>query len=433
MALRRLRFLGIGGVGMSALAEHFHRRGHQVSGYDREPSPQTVHLQTLNIPVDFTPRVERLSEVDAVIYTPAISSDFEELMAAHQNGIPCLRRAEALALAVEPYEVLAVAGAHGKTSTSAILAWLLHAVGASPTAFVGGRMQNFGSTYLYGEGPQAVVEADEYDRAMLRLSPAHAIITSTEPDHLEIYGTAAEVLSAYRAFRTKVRGLCIVPEAVQDIQDVIQVRLHRYSREKSGQATFVYDWQGHRREAVWSHLGRVYAENAALALTLLEAMGWAPGQLLTALADYKGVSRRLEWQLIRPDLAMVLDYAHHPTEIRRTIETLREDFSGWQVIVLFQPHLYSRTAFFAKEFALALEAADQVFLFPIYPAREPYTPHISAKTISQHLHNAVWEVVDLTQVMSRLCNLLREPSVVVVMGAGDIYTIWDPLIKQLLV
>jgi UDP-N-acetylmuramate--alanine ligase len=351
-----------------------------------------------------------------------------------------LRRAEALAQAVEPYQVLAVAGAHGKTSTSAILAWLLHRLGALPVAFVGGQMRNFGGTYLPGSGAYAVVEADEYDRAMLRLSPAHAIITSTEPDHLEIYGDAAGVLAAYQAFRERVGGYCVVPAQVVGIREAIRVEVRDYQVVGEGRFRFVYRWDGGEREVEWSHLGRLYAENAALALTLLEVLGFSPTALREALAGYAGVARRLEWQRLAPDLVAVLDYAHHPTEIARTIDTLREAFPGWQIIVLFQPHLFSRTAFFAKEVAVVLERADEVVLFPIYPAREPYTPHISVKTISQHLVKPAREVVALEQGMREVDILLREvdillkrPAVIVLMGGGRHFTRCGTLFLSILV
>jgi UDP-N-acetylmuramate--alanine ligase len=430
MAGKHWRFLGIGGVGMSALAEHYHRQGQEVSGYDREPSPQTERLSALGIPIDFSPRLERVREATEVVYTPAIPEDFPELLEARRLGLRVLRRAEALAQAVESYQVLAVAGAHGKTSTSAILAWLLHRLGALPVAFVGGQMRNFGGTYLPGSGPYAVVEADEYDRAMLRLSPAHAIITSTEPDHLEIYGDAAGVLAAYQAFRERVGGYCVVPAQVVGIREAIRVEVRDYQVVGEGRFRFVYRWDGGEREVEWSHLGRLYAENAALALTLLEVLGFSPTALREALAGYAGVARRLEWQRLAPDLVAVLDYAHHPTEIARTIDTLREAFPGWQIIVLFQPHLFSRTAFFDKEFALVLGKADEVVLFPIYPAREPYTPHISVKTISQHLVKPAREVVALEQGMREVDILLKRPAVIVLMGAGDIYTLWQPLLKH---
>lgn len=431
MANEHWRFLGIGGVGMSALAEHYYRLGYLVSGYDREPSPHTERLRALGIAIDFEPNLERVRQAAGVVYTPAIPADFPELVEAMRLKLPVWRRAEALARAVNGYQTLAVAGAHGKTSTSAILTWLLYRLGASPVAFVGGQMKNFGSTYLHGTGPYAVVEADEYDRAMLRLSPAHAIITSNEPDHLEIYGDAEGVLAAYREFRDRVKGYCVVPAHVEGIREAIRVRLMDYAREADGLFRFVYAWEGEVREVEWSHLGRLYAENAALALSLLEVMGFPFERLKEAIREYAGVARRLEWEPISPDLVAVLDYAHHPTEIERTIDTLREAFPGWQIVVLFQPHLFSRTAFFAKEFALALEKADALVLFPIYPAREPYTPHISLKTISQHLGKPAREVVALEQGMKEVDILLRRPAVVVLMGAGDIYTLWEPLLKHL--
>lgn len=432
MLPKRLRLWGIGGVGMSALAEHYHKLGHLVTGYDREPSPQTERLMRMGISIDYEPREGRLGEVEAIIYTPAIPETFPERRWALERGLPLYRRAEALAMAVASYEVLAVAGAHGKTSTAAILAWLLRGVGASPTAFVGGLMRNFDSTYVAGVGPYAVVEADEYDRAMLRLKPAHGIILSTEPDHLEIYGSPQGVLEAYQAFAHQIEGLCVVGPTVSSLgRPVLSYRLISYEVVSLGQMRFEYEWSGGRRAVSWPILGRVYAENAAAALVLLEAMGFSFSDLAKALAEFRGVSRRMEWQLVASDRVAILDYAHHPTEIRRTIEAIRESFPGWQVVVFFQPHLYSRTAFFAKEFALALDLADAVVLLPIYAAREPFTPEISSELIFQHMRGSAQLVLDLQGEMKKLDKMLKRPSVVVLMGAGDIYRGWELLLKYL--
>ncbi len=432
MLPKHVRLWGIGGVGMSALAEHYQRTGHFVTGYDREPSPQTKRLERLGIQIDYEPRSEPLPEVEAIIYTPAIPEDFPEWEWALQRGLPLYRRSEALAMAVASYQVLAVAGAHGKTSTAAVLTWLLQGVGASPTAFVGGLMRNFGSTYVPGSGSYAVVEADEYDRAMLRLSPAHGIILSTEPDHLEIYGSTEAVLEAYRTFCHQITGICVTGPTVPPLgRPALSYQLSGYEVVSPGAVRFSYEWAGGRREASWRILGRVYAENAAAALVLLEAMGFPFSALAEALTGFEGVFRRMDWQLVAPGRVAMLDYAHHPTEIRRTIEAIRESFPGWQIIVFFQPHLYSRTAFFAKDFALALDLADTTILLPIYAAREPFTPQISSELIYQHMRGSAELALDLQCGMSMLDKLLRPPSVVVLMGAGDVYLGWEPLITCL--
>ncbi|MDW8416991.1 MAG: cyanophycin synthetase [Bacteroidia bacterium] len=417
----RLRLWGIGGVGMSAIAQHLLRLGHQISGYDREPSPFTDILDKLKVPIDYVPSLERLQEAEGIIYTPAIPSDFPEWSAVQVRRLPTWRRAQALAMIADSYEVIAVAGAHGKTTTSAILTWLLHAIGESPTGFVGGLMRNFGNNYLAGSSPWMIVEADEYDRAMLLLHPQHAILQSIDPDHLEIYGSPKGLEDAYRAFVQQVKGLLVLGPSVPDLgRQAIRYTLRHYEAQGE-RITFAYEWQGHKREAAWGQIGRHFAENAAAALTLLEALGFDFDRLRNALMGFCGVARRMEVIPVG-DHVIVSDYAHHPTEILRTLEALREAFPQKKLVAIFQPHLYSRTAFFAKEFAYALSAADFILLFPIYAAREPSTQHVSSMLISQHLSTPHVEVVpsDPNMGWNKLLSN-QPPSVFAFMGAGDIY------------
>ncbi|RMF46431.1 MAG: hypothetical protein D6750_10440 [Bacteroidetes bacterium] len=418
----KLRLWGIGGVGMSALAQHFHRLGHQVTGYDREASPLTDRLQAKGIPIDFSPTPQQAEKAQGIIYTPAIAADFPEWEPVRRLNLPTWRRGQALAQVVADHTVLAVAGAHGKTTTTALLAWLLHALGAQPLAFIGGLARNFDSTYVGGSGPWAVVEADEYDRAMLLLSPAHAIIQSVDPDHLEVYGSPEGVLQAYRQFAGQVRGLCVAPEAVPDLgRPLVRYALEAYQAQ-GRQVEFVYRWEGRRRTVAWTQIGRHLAENAAAALTLLEALGWDFPGLQEALASFAGVERRMELYELSEEYFVVSDYAHHPTEIRRTLQALRESFPAHRLVVAFQPHLYSRTAFFAKEFAQALSLADSVLLFPIYAARESSTPSVTSKLISQYLEKPVQELLSLTLDMVALSAYLNpKPVGLVFLGAGDVY------------
>ncbi|MDW8135157.1 MAG: cyanophycin synthetase [Bacteroidia bacterium] len=428
----KLRFWGIGGIGMSALAQHLHHKGHRITGYDREPSYQTALLERLGIAVDYQPHPERIEEVEGIVYTPAISGDFPEWEAVKRLAKPTWRRAQALAHCLASYEVLAVAGAHGKTSTSAIITWLLHALGETPTAFVGGIMQNFGSNYVRGKNKWAVVEADEYDKALLLLHPAHAILQSVEPDHLEIYGSPAGVLEAYRAFFHQVKGLCVGPKSLPDLgRPLIRYELLRYS-SKEGDVTFRYRWENKVREAHWRQIGRHFAENAAAALTLLELIGYPINSLTEALRSFDGIQRRMEIHRVNERYIIVSDYAHHPTEIRRTLQAIREAFPAFSTVAVFQPHLYSRTAFFAKDFAEALSYADEVVLLPIYAAREPSTPSVSSRLISQHLSKASREIVPLDMDMEYFSFLLlREKVVVALLGAGDIYRWVGPLYDYL--
>lgn len=427
---KRLRLWGIGGVGMSALAQHLWHEGHELSGYDREASPQTKILSGLGIPIDFHPNPERLAAAEGVIYTPAIPADFPEWEAVKQRSLPTWRRAAALAQVLRPYQVLAVAGAHGKTSTSAILTWLLHALGESPTAFVGGIMRNFHNTYITGTGNWAVAEADEYDRAMILLKPAHAIIQSVEADHLEIYGSAEGVLEAYRTFAQQVKGLCVGPTRLPDLgRPLLRYQLSAYET-REGQVCFRYEWEGKRREVCWHQLGRAYAENASAALTLLEALGLPFTELAQALQDFAGVHRRIELYSLPTGHLIVSDYAHHPTEIRTTLQALREAFPSKPLLVLFQPHLYSRTAFFAKQFGEALSLADRVYLFPIYAAREPSTGEVTHRLISTHIAAPVEEDLPLgAEMFSKLPS--SPPAVIALLGAGDIYKWVEPLINYL--
>lgn len=418
---KSLRLWGIGGVGMSALAQHLLRSGHHITGYDREASPFTAILERQGISIDYTPRPTAISAVEGVIYTPAIPEDFPEWEAVKAHNLPVWRRAEALSMVLEPYQVLAVAGAHGKTTTAAILTWLLYRMGESPTAFVGGLMKNFDNNYLAGSSPLAVVEADEYDRAMLRLHPAHAIIQSTDPDHLEIYGSAEALLNAYRQFARQVQGELVLGREVPELgRSALRYEVERYEAV-GDEVHFTYRWRGGRRVAHWRQIGRHFAENAAAALTLLEALGYSFDRLQIALSEYTGVARRLE---IYPAgrHVVVSDYAHHPTEIRRTLEALREAYPKHKLIAVFQPHLHSRTAFFAQDFAQVLSQADYVVLFPIYAAREPSTSSISEKLISQHLAVPFEEVIPLGIDMEGIFNMpYEQPSVVAFLGAGDIY------------
>ncbi|MCX8112413.1 MAG: Mur ligase domain-containing protein [Bacteroidia bacterium] len=428
MALpKKLRLWGIGGVGMSAIAQHLHLSGHLITGYDREPSPFTKRVESLGIFIDYAPNPAASEQAEGVIYTPAISAEFPEWEVVKALGLPTWRRGEVLAELVGSYDTLAVAGAHGKTTTAAILSWLLHAIGESPVAFVGGLMRNFDNNYLSGSGPWAVVEADEYDRAMLHLRPAHAIVQSTDPDHLEIYGTPEGVEAAYRAFVQQVKGLVVVGPTVPSFGcPVIRYALEQYEVDGT-QVRFRYRWNTHQREAQWFQIGRHLAENAAAALTLLEAIGFDFSSMQKALRDFKGVWRRMEVSVVGKHI-IVDDYAHHPTEIRRTLQALRESFPKHKLLALFQPHLYSRTAFFAKDFSEALSLADYVLLFPIYAAREPSTSQVTSKLISQHLHVPYTEVIPLDSDMTWLESLLsNDPSIYAFLGAGDIYR-WIPAI-----
>lgn len=454
-------FLGIGGIGMSAQARFFNQMGHQVFGYDRTPSPLTAQLEAEGITIHYTDDPSLIpSDIDVAIYTPAVPSSTAEFQYLQQLGIPFNKRSQMLGELTRGKKCIAIAGTHGKTTTSSLVAHLLSQTEQGCSAFLGGIAKNFDSNLVINKtSPYVVVEADEYDRSFLQLHPYVSVITSTDPDHLDIYGTHENMLQAFAQFasQTDDDGLLILKEGLLGTNNhnheengichcheqgplsnvktphttytargveadyyAINVRCNKgdiYFDLRTPKKVF-YDLQ-----LCQSPLYNV--ENAVAASAAALACGITEEQLRKGLKSFTGIRRRFDYHINRPDLVYIDDYAHHPQELQATIESIRYLYPGKRVVGIFQPHLYSRTADHADGFAQVLSQLDETILMPIYPAREEPIPGVSSELILHKMSSINRYLCSPQQVLELLPALY--PDVVVTLGAGDI----DRLVPQI--
>lgn len=445
--IKRVYLIGIGGIGMSALARYFGSLGKQVSGYDRTETPLTRKLVSEGMDVYYEPDPSRVSkEVDLILFTPAISEEHPEMKAARSSGIPVLKRAQALGLISRSCRTIAVAGTHGKTTTSTMIAHLLQQGGISCTAFLGGLSVNFQSNFIAGTSDWMVVEADEYDRSFLELTPEMAVITSVEADHLEIYGDAASVWeTGFRAFAEKVnkRGLLVANTSVSERFDhkPAPCALLSYGVEKGtcraenttvSDRSFIFDYaddQGTIASVSLSMPGRHNVENAVAAIAIARKVGLTIEEIAKGMASFKGIKRRFEKVWESEDIIFYDDYAHHPTEVSAVIQGLKDLFPEKQITGIFQPHLFSRTRDFATEFARALDQLDVTYLLPIYPAREMPLKGVSSELILEKMGSGNGTLVKETELLEVLTR--KKPEVLITMGAGNIDQWIEPIIKSL--
>lgn len=430
----RVYFLGIGGIGMSALSRHVQYLGHQVSGYDKTETEITRSLAQSGIPVYYNVDTAHLQGVSSVIYTPAIPADHAELEFCRANNIPCYKRSEVIGWISKQYEAIAVAGTHGKTTVCSMITTLLRESGIDCSAFVGGIMLSYHTNYLAGNATYLVVEADEYDRSFLTISPKYAVITATDADHLDIYQTHENFLSAMSVFAGQVtHGLTITSTAWKSLLQKPPAKTVIYGQDAASDARcthlrpakwgtyFNYEF----KNGCWQDLflpvpGTHNVLNATAAISVARQVGLTEPQIKTALAAYRGVKRRYELHYAQQDIFLVDDYAHHPEELRAVIEASRKQFPGYQLIVIFQPHLYTRTRDFAREFAEVLSLADEAILTPIYPARELSIPNVSSELIYQQIYHKHRHHVTLPSLTEVFMRLIRPQSICLVTGAGDI-------------
>jgi len=441
---RPVHFVGIAGAGMSALAELFVRRGIAVTGCDANPG-DTDDLRRLGITVGGHDPAH-VEGSRALVVTSAMPKDHPELARARERGIPVIRRAEALGEVTNGRELVGVAGTHGKTTTTVMTTEALAAAGRDPTALVGGRVASWRGNLRPGSDRLYVVEADEYDRSFLALAPTVAVVTNIEADHLDIYRDLADIRGAFAQFASGARAIVLCSEdagaagmrlpsgteviryAVGDdaaARAVADARLIATSvRYTPSGSTFEILWDGESLgPATLSVPGRHNILNSLAALGSGLALG-APGkELLRGLAGFHGVERRFERVGVVRGVTILDDYAHHPTEIAATLSAARNAFPGQRVTVAFQPHLFSRTRDFAREFAHALAAADGVFLTEIYPSREKPIPGVTASLIADEIAPAGGHLAwrgERGNLAPALAAALREGDVVITMGAGDI-------------
>ena len=444
--IKTVYFLGIGGIGMSALARYFRLLGCSVSGYDKTPTPLTKEMENEGISIHYTPEPELVPEnVDLVIYTPAVPSDHEEWATIRQLQVPVMKRAEVLGWISRESKTLAVAGTHGKTTTSAILAHIFQSFFGEVNAFVGGIMVNYDTNFLYGaHSPYFIVEADEFDRSFLQLTPYMAIINSVDADHLDIYGAHDSVISGFREFAQRVdpNGFLVVKHDLKPLflgqyPHVLTFGLEAAAdfyakniRVENGR--FVFDF--HHPNGVISGLslqlpGRHNIENTIAASAIALQCGISPEGISTAIGSFKGVKRRFEVSGEFTHTIYVDDYAHHPTEIERVLEAGRELYPAKRLTVIFQPHLFTRTRDFEDDFAKVLSRFDEVVLLDIYPARELPIEGVSSEHLAQKIINPNKVVLHKEDVVNHIAS--HQWEVLFTLGAGDIDTLVEP-IKEVL-
>lgn len=436
-------FVGIGGIGMSALAQFFLMTGRRVYGFDQTKTKLTLKLEAEGARIGYVDHLDALpptfenTSKSLVVYTPAIPEDSVLLNYFKAQGFRLYKRAEVLGIISAEVPTLAIAGTHGKTTTSAILAHLLHESDYRITAFLGGIAENFDSNFV-GEGEDAcVVEADEYDRSFLQLQPLFAGITSIEPDHMDIYRDSADLQEAFKDFVDKLPDMTHLFHAEELELSGYSVGFSEeadYSIQnvKISDGRYYFDFETPELKILGLEFkmpGRYNLRNAGLALALALAYGAEPQALKRALPTFKGVDRRFSYRLKLENLILIEDYAHHPNEIKAVYQAVRELYPDQKISVVFQPHLYSRTRDFAEEFGESLSYFDQVFLVPIYPAREKPIPGIDSKYLLSLVKAPFKQLVEKEDLGESLKK--AEARIILVLGAGDIGKEVEPLKKAL--
>lgn len=442
----RFYFIGIGGIGMSGLARYFRRRGAHVAGYDKTPSELTNQLQSEGIEVQFNERTELIPEAYRnapasdvmVVRTPAVPVTSPLLKYWEEKGARILKRAEVLGMVTRDKPTIAVAGTHGKTTVSTMLAHLLTAGKVPCNAFLGGISANYGTNVLLNDEARVnVVEADEYDRSFLQLCPAQSIITAMDPDHLDVYGTAEAMFEAYTAFAVQCDGPLLVHERVAH-HFAHRTQLSSYAIGSTGEpraenisvsdGRYRFDLiaEGQQLRGLTLGMpGRHNVENAIAAATVALRMGVPPELLRQGLASFRGVARRFETRITSPRVALIDDYAHHPKELDACIGSVRELYPGRKVTGIFQPHLFTRTRDLASDFARSLARLDELILIDIYPAREEPIAGITSEWLLEQVPMDKKSCLPKTALLEALAS--QAVDVVVTMGAGDI----DRLVPQI--
>ena len=441
--MKNVYFIGIGGIGMSALARYFKFKGLNVAGYDRTPSELTGKLEAEGIAVHYEDRPD-LVPVDKaetlVVYTPAIPADLQELQKVMNEGYNVLKRSRTLGEITRGQRCLAVAGTHGKTTTSTLTAHILTQTGEGCSAFLGGISRNYGTNLLMSQNNTVVVEADEFDRSFLQLFPEIAVITSVEADHLDIYGDYEHVVEAFRNFASQVSGTVIVKKGAPVTQEHTRAKVLTYHYTDSeadfyaigpkpdSLGYFHYDlrWPGGvLKDIRVGAPGWVNAENSIAAAAIALTYGLDPEGVKAAIGTFEGVKRRLELHVNTPSLSYIDDYAHHPSELTSAITSMRDIFPGRKLTGIFQPHLYTRTRDFAADFAKALSAVDKLILLDIYPAREEPIPGVTSEMIFKDVTAPEKVLLKKEELMDYLAD---EPlDVVATFGAGNIDRFIEPI------
>ena len=445
--IKAVYFVGAGGIGMSALVRYFINKGMVVAGYDKTPSELTRQLESEGALLHYEedvqqiPRACRDARQTLVIYTPAVPDSHKELVYFRSNGFEIQKRAQVLGTLTRTHKGLCVAGTHGKTSTSSMCAHIMHQSHADCNAFLGGITKNYGTNYILSKSDYVVIEADEFDRSFHWLRPWMTVITATDPDHLDIYGTKEAYLESFRHYTTLIQpgGALIIHKGLEMKADVQPgVRTYEYGLDEGdfyaeniriGNGEIVFDFVSPIENVADVKLGHpipINVENAVAAMAMAQLCDCDAEELRYGIKTYKGVDRRFDFKVKNDRHVLLSDYAHHPQEIYQSAKSMRELYADRKITAIFQPHLYTRTRDFYKDFAAALSQLDEVILCDIYPARELPIEGVTSKLIYDNLAPGVEKSMvkkdDVLKLVSE-----RDFDVLIVLGAGDL----DNLVPQM--
>ncbi|MFY9154315.1 MAG: UDP-N-acetylmuramate--L-alanine ligase [Prolixibacteraceae bacterium] len=450
--IKQVYFLGIGGIGMSALARYFASQGIAVSGYDRTSTALTQALESEGIAVHYSDDPALLpAGLDVsnslIVYTPAVPATHGELNALIDRGFGIHKRAAVLGIICNNHRTIAIAGTHGKTSVSTITAHILKSSSKGCSAFLGGISKNYQSNLLLDSGGSewVVAEADEFDRSFLHLKPELAVITSMDADHLDIYGSHEKVIESFGLFASQIKagGSLVIKKGLKTGASAEKYHGYTYSITESADfcvenvelkdGFYRFDLitpETRIEKLILNYPGLVNVENSVAAAAMALLSGVTPEEIRDALATYAGVKRRFDIHLKDENYVLIDDYAHHPEELKATIQSVRDLYKGRTLTGVFQPHLYSRTKDFAEGFAASLDLLDEIVLLDIYPARELPMEGVSSEIIFNKIKNNN-KILCPKQDLTRLAQTFK-PGIVIMMGAGDIDTLVEPVKEQLL-
>ena len=445
--IKAVYFIGAGGIGMSAIARYFLKKGLVVAGYDKTPSDLTCQLEKEGMLLHYEENVDEIpfsckrKETTLVIYTPAIPSEHQELLYFRENGFEIQKRAQVLGTLTQTHKGLCVAGTHGKTTTSTMCAHIMHQSQLDCNAFLGGISKNYGTNYILSDSDFVVIEADEFDRSFHWLRPWMSVITSTDPDHLDIYGTKEAYLESFRHYTELIQpGGALIIHRGLEMEEHLQEGVRRYDyglsegdfhaeniRIVNGGITF--DFVSPIESVKDVELGQpipINIENGIAAMAMAQLNGCNAEELRYGMKTYGGVDRRFDFKIKSERLVFLSDYAHHPKEIYQSAKSIRELYKDKRITAIFQPHLYTRTRDFYKDFAGALSQLDEVVLTEIYPARELPIEGVTSQLIYDNLKEGVKkEMIRKDQVLDYVKS--HDFEVLVILGAGDL----DNLVPQI--
>lgn len=448
--MKQVYFIGIGGIGMSAIARYYNHAGYSVSGYDKTPSKLTAALESEGISIHYQDQPELIpaeKEETLVIYTPAIPHDMKELVYVQENGYRLIKRSRALGEIASVCKCLAISGTHGKTTTSTMLAHILTSSGEGCNAFLGGISKNYHTNLLLSKNPVLVAEADEFDRSFLQLHPQIAVVTAMDADHLDIYSDVEHVREAFVAFGSQVSDQIIIKKGLEEYftaEGSVSAEVLTYSYDnpssdfyaseieirEGGYISFTMNGPGYKIEkCMVGTPGWVNVENGVAASAVALLHGTSPEKVKEALSTFSGAERRLDIHINTPECAYIDDYAHHPNEISAAIGSIRNIFPGRKLLGIFQPHLFTRTRDFYKDFAASLSMLDGLIMLPIYPAREEPIPGITTEIILDRVTISDKKIVEKDSLLEEIRK--RDTDVVITFGAGDIDRFIIPIEEML--